>query len=110
ATIERFVSHYQQLLSGIVDDPDQHIYHLPLLRASEREQVLSQGHAPRRSELPPCCLHQLFEAQVQRTPEQIALVMEDQQLTYQQLNQRANQIAHWLQSRHVRPSTIVALC
>ena len=56
------------------------------------------------------CIHQLFEAQVARTPEAIAVVFEDQQLTYDELNTRANQLAHYLQGLGVVPDVLVGIC
>ncbi|NER49684.1 MAG: AMP-binding protein, partial [Symploca sp. SIO1A3] len=56
------------------------------------------------------CIHQLFESQVERTPDAVAVVFEEQQLTYQELNDRANQLAHYLQGLGVQPEVLVGLC
>lgn len=101
ATIERMVGHFQNLLAGIVDGPlgaDQPIALLPLLTTPERQQLLVEWNATQTDYPQDKCIHQLFEMQVASTPDAEALVFEDQRLTYQELNQRANQLAHYLQT------------
>ncbi|MHC5719177.1 MAG: condensation domain-containing protein, partial [Nostoc sp.] len=98
ATISRMVDHFCTLLSSIVANPDRRICNLPLLTEPERHQLLvewnkTQGNYPQEQ-----CIHKLFETQVERSPDAIAVVFEDQQLTYQELNQRANRLAHYLRS------------
>ena len=108
-TIRRMMQHFQQLLAGIVADPDQPLATLPLLTASERQQMLvdwNQTAAP----IPNRAFHQLFEDQVERTPDAIALCYVDQQLTYRELNQQANQLAHYLQSLGVTSEQLVGVC
>ena len=111
ATIERMVGHFQTLLEGIVADPDRPISTLPLLTAAEREQLLV-GWNDTEAEYPgDKCVHQWFEAQVEQTPEAIAVAFgEEEQLTYGELNRRANQLAHYLQKLGVGPETLVGLC
>ena len=98
ATIERLLGHFRTLLEGIVAQPQQRLSRLPMLTEPERTDVLGGCRAPLPSRpLPPpphACLHELFEAQVLRTPDARALTFEEQHLTYQQLNHRANQLAH----------------
>ncbi|HEY4034598.1 MAG TPA: amino acid adenylation domain-containing protein [Ktedonobacteraceae bacterium] len=109
ATISRMGGHFQTLLEGILANPKQLISELPLLTADERQQVLVEWNTT-KSEYPlEQCLHQLFEEQVKRTPEAVAVVFEDRQLTYWQLNRRANQLAHYLQQWGVRPDVLVGL-
>ncbi|MCX6047111.1 MAG: amino acid adenylation domain-containing protein [Chloroflexi bacterium] len=120
ATLARMVGHFQVLLEGIVANPDQPSSDLPLLTAAERRQLLVEwnntavapdptGDYPKDQ-----CIHDLFEAQVARTPETVAVVFEDQQLTYRELNARANQLAHHLQSLGVGGTlgaeTLVGIC
>jgi amino acid adenylation domain-containing protein len=109
ATIRRMVGHFQTLLEGIVANPRQHIQELPLLTAIEHQQLMAWNDTavdyPQDQ-----CIHQLFEAQVERTPDAIAVVFEDQQLTYRDLNQKANQLAHYLLSLDVKPEVLVGLC
>ena len=82
ATIERMLGHFESLLEAIVNNPKHRIADLPLMTAAERHQHLVQWNATHREYPRHKCLHQLFEAQVERTPEGVALVYEDQQLTY----------------------------
>ncbi len=101
--------HYQRLLEGIVADPGQPIGQIPLLADEERQQILEAWNDTGRA-YPQQCIHQLFEEQVERTPESVALVFEDQQLSYRELNSRSNRLAHFLQSLGVGPETLVAIC
>ncbi|MCC6456164.1 MAG: amino acid adenylation domain-containing protein [Caldilineaceae bacterium] len=110
ATMQRLLGHFQVLLEGIVAEPDQRIAQLPLLPEAERRQLLVEWNQtaadyPRRH-----CLHHLFEAQVERSPQVIALVCGREALTYQALNQRANHLAHYLQRLGVGPGSLVAIC
>jgi len=108
ATIDRMLGHFQTLLVGIVADPNQSLATLPLLSTAERQQFLAwngtQADYPQDQ-----CLHQLFEAQVEQTPDAIAVVAE-QHLSYQELNTRADQLANYLQTLGVGPDVLVGLC
>ncbi len=110
ATINRMVEHWQTLLEGIVANPAQRIAELPLLTGVEQQQLLIEWNATSTSYPKDQCVHQLFEAQVERTPDAVALVYEDQQMTYRELNARANQLAHCLQRLGVEPEVLVGLC
>jgi amino acid adenylation domain-containing protein len=105
ATIIRIVGHYQTLLEGIVAVPEQSISQLPLLTAQEQQQLLDWNKSPRDM-----CVHELFEAQVALSPDVTAAVFEDQQLTYQELNHRANQLAHYLIKLGVKSEILVGIC
>lgn len=107
--IERMSGHFQQLLAGIVANPDQALSDLPLLSAAERQQLLITWN-PAPSDAPDQGIHQRFEAQVHQTPDAIAVVVADQHLTYRILDQRANQLAHFLQRLGVGPEVRVGLC
>ncbi len=109
-TIERMVGHFLTLLEAIVADADQPISELPLLAADERQQLLIEWNDTVVDYPSDSCVHELFEHQVERTPDAVAVVFEDQQLTYRQLNERANQLAHHLRSLGVGPETLVGLC
>ncbi|HEY7350647.1 MAG TPA: amino acid adenylation domain-containing protein [Ktedonobacterales bacterium] len=109
ATIERMAGHFQTLLQDIAANPDQPLSRLPLLTEAERSQLLVAWNATQAAYPENECVHQLFEAQAQRTPEGVALVYEKEQLTYQALNQRANQLAHYLQKLGVGPDVRVGL-
>ena len=109
AAIARMQGHFQTLLEGIVANPDQQLSDLPILTQAEQQQLLGDWNNS-QTDYPQVCIHQLFEAQVERTPDAIAVVFEDQQLTYQQLNSRANQLAHHLQTLGVGKETLVGIC
>jgi len=109
ATIKRMVGHWRTLLEGIVANPDQSIATLPLLAEAERQQILVDWNATAGLYPADQCFHQLFEAQAARTPDAVAVVCADQQLTYRQLNERANQVAHYLCQLGVGPEALVVL-
>ena len=110
ATIARMAGHWQTLLEAVVADPGLRLSELPLLSASERHQLLVEWNATSTPYPADRCVHQLFEEQAARTPEAVALVYEEQELTYRQLNERANQLAHHLQRLGVGPEVLVGLC
>ncbi len=110
ATIDRLVGHFQKLLDGIVADPDQKIAALPLLAEAERHRLLIEWNDTRREYPRDKCVHQLFEEQVARTPEAVAVVFENQHLTYRELNARSNQLAHYLRDLGVGPEMLVGIC
>ncbi|MFM7711322.1 MAG: AMP-binding protein, partial [Microcystis sp.] len=100
---------FQTLLEGIVANPEAQVSQLPLLTEFEKNQLLMDGH--NSSDYPVTkCLHQLFEEQVKRTPDAVAVVYSGQQLTYNELNFRANQLAHHLQSLGVKLDQLVGIC
>ncbi len=108
ATITRMLSHWQRLLEGIVANPQQRISELPLLTDQERQQILvdwNHTDAQYHQET----LHEGFEQQVARTPDAIALVFENQALTYEALNQFANRLAHRLRRQGVGPDVLVGI-
>jgi non-ribosomal peptide synthetase component F len=104
------VSHYQILLEAVVADPQARLKDLPLLTEAERHQILVEWNDNKADFPQDKCIHQLFEEQVAKSPEAVAVVFEDQQLTYAQLNAKANQLAHHLRSLGVKPDTLVAIC
>jgi amino acid adenylation domain-containing protein len=95
-TINRILTHWQQLMMGLVEHPEQPVLHLPLLTATEYQQIVHDWNATAVDFGPLTTIHALFEQQVERTPDAIALVFGEEQLTYAQLNTRANQLAHHL--------------
>ncbi|MCB0164083.1 MAG: amino acid adenylation domain-containing protein [Anaerolineae bacterium] len=110
ATIERMAGHYQTLLESIPENLDTPLAQLPLLTDAEHRTLLtewagSQTNYPRNA-----TIQRLFEAQAQQTPEAVALVFEGTPLTYRDLNHKANQLAHYLQSLGVKPGDLVGLC
>src|SRR2546421_11879584 len=109
-TMARMEQHFLTLLKGIVADPGQQLSDLPLLTAAEQPQLLVEWNNT-KSEYPEhACIHQLIELQVQRTPEALALVFENENLTYRELNRRANSLAHALQASGVGPEVLVGVC
>ena len=109
ATITRLIGHFQTLLEGIVARPEARLSELPLLTETERRQLLVEWNNIQAGYPKDKCIHQLFEEQVARTPDAIALVFEDQQMSYCDLNRRANQLAHYLQTQDVQAQTLVAI-
>ncbi|MBE9224524.1 amino acid adenylation domain-containing protein [Phormidium sp. LEGE 05292] len=110
ATITRMLGHLQTLLEGMVSNPQVRLSDLPLLTPSERHQLLVKWNNTQVDYPQTFCIHQLFETQVERTPDAVAVVFEDQQLTYRELNVRANQLAHYLQKLGVKPEVLVGIC
>jgi len=110
ATIARMVGHYQTLLESIVADPGRRLAELPLLTEAERHQVLIEWNATETAYPRDQCIHHLFEARVERTPDAVAVVFENERLTYGELNVRANRLAHHLRALGVGPETLVAIC
>ena len=109
-TMERFIGHYQRILEEVIDNPHCRIHDLSLLPDSERHQLLWQWNATQREYPTERCIHELFEAQVTRTPDAIAVVFEKEQVTYSQLNSRANKLADRLQQQGVGRDIRVGLC
>ena len=107
-TIERMVSHLITLVEAIVADPEQRISRLPLLTEAD-EQQLKEWNPFSRESAPDRCIHHLFEAQVERTPDAIALICNEESLTYQELNARANQLANHLVHAGVKAETVVGI-
>ncbi|WP_164003037.1 non-ribosomal peptide synthetase, partial [Pyxidicoccus caerfyrddinensis] len=110
STVARMVEHLRTLLDGALASPDARLEALPLVDAAERHQLLvawndTGADAPREASI-----HALFEAQARLTPDAVALVFGEEQLTYRQLDERANQLAHHLRALHVGPEVLVGLC
>jgi amino acid adenylation domain-containing protein len=110
ATIKRMVQHLTTLLEGIAAGPEQRISELRLLSVAEREQLLTEWNETQREFAGEKCLHEGFEKQVEKTPDAIAVVFEQEQLSYRELNSRANQLAHYLVRLGVGPETVVGIC
>jgi amino acid adenylation domain-containing protein len=104
------IGRFEVLLQGIVADPDRRISTLPLLMETEKHQLLVEWNDTKRDYPQDKCIHQLFEEQVERTPEAVAVIFGDQQLTYQELNRQANQLAHYLRKLGIRPELLVGIC
>jgi amino acid adenylation domain-containing protein/thioester reductase-like protein len=109
ARIERMLGHFQTLLAAIANAPHKCLSDLSILTTTEQQQLRSwncnQLLFPQH-----LCIHQLFETQVERTPDAVAVVFDDNQLTYQELNTQANQLARYLQKQGVSPGILVGIC
>jgi len=110
ATINRMVEHFQTLLTGIIANPELRIGELPLLTASEQQQLFLEWNNTSVEYPRDRCIHQLIEDQVERNPEAVAVTFKGQHLTYRELNIRANQLAHYLRSLGVDPDVLVGIC
>ncbi|HEU4871498.1 MAG TPA: amino acid adenylation domain-containing protein, partial [Pyrinomonadaceae bacterium] len=109
-TITRMLGHFRQLLRGIAADPQQRICDLSLLTSEERQQLLVEFNNTKTEFPQNACIHELFEQQVAQRRDAVALVCEEEQLTYDELNERANRLAHLLRGRGVGVETTVGIC
>jgi amino acid adenylation domain-containing protein len=109
STIERLIAHYQTLLEAVADGPEQRLSELPMLAERERRRLLIEFNDC-DALYPRSCVHELVTQQASRTPEAIAVRHGDQQLSYAQLDARANQLAHHLVDLGVAPDVLVGIC
>ncbi len=109
-TTVRMLEQFLIFLQGIVTDSTQAIAYIPLLSEQDLHKLLFEWNETESEYPKDKCIHQLFEEQVERTPDNVAVVFEDQQLTYWELNARANQLAHYLQKLGVGPEVLVGIC
>jgi amino acid adenylation domain-containing protein len=109
ATIARMAGHFQNILRHVVSAPHQLVSDIPLLSAPELHQLLVERNNTSAPYPYRTCLHELFEAQVKRTPDSPALTFADQTLTYRELNARANQLAHHLRGLGAAPEQLIAI-
>lgn len=110
STIGRFAGHWLSLLAAAVADPDTPMSALPMLTPREREQMVVEWNRTERDFAGPVCLHEMFEAQARRTPYALAVVSGEQRITYRELDERANRLAHALRRRGAGPETGVGVC
>ncbi|MEH1800658.1 MAG: amino acid adenylation domain-containing protein [Nostoc sp.] len=109
-TIARMIGHFQTLLAGMATNLQQEISQLSLLSAAEEKELILQENNQNIDSIHYKCIHRLFEEQVEKTPDAVALVYEKQNLSYRELNNRANQLAHYLQALGVKPEVRVGIC
>jgi amino acid adenylation domain-containing protein len=109
-TIQHLVENFEVLLTGIAENPDRPLSTLPLLTPAEERRLLSEWNETATTYRPEKPAHALFEEQVVRAPESVAVVYEDTTLNYRELNIRANKLAHYLRSVGVGPDVQVAIC
>ncbi|MEG3856622.1 amino acid adenylation domain-containing protein [Microcoleus sp. Z1_C4] len=110
ATISRLIGHFQTLLESIVTNPEQRLANLQYLSAKERYHLLVECNNTQADYPQDLCIHQLFEMQADRTPDAVALVFGEEQVTYRELNLRSNQLARYLQKMGVGAEVLVGLC
>jgi amino acid adenylation domain-containing protein len=109
-TIRRMLHHYLVLLEAAADKPSTRISQLPLLNAEEQYRAIVEWNRTAAPYPDHLCAHQLIEQQAARTPDAVAAVFEGQELTYSELNRKANQLAHHLRRLGAHPESRVALC
>jgi amino acid adenylation domain-containing protein len=109
-TIRRLAAHFRALLENAVADPDQSIGCLALMTPDEQHQVLVGYNRTQASYPDQVCVHDMVEAQAKRTPDSVAVTFEGEHLSYRQLNQAANQLAHHLKTQGVGPDVTVGIC
>lgn len=109
-TMQRLLAHFQNLLKGIVANPTEPIWAMSLLESSERAQLLLGWNETRRGYPSDRCIHELFEAQVKRTPDAVAVIFQHQKVTYRELSRWANQLAAYLRKFGVGPDVLVGIC
>src|ERR1043166_4420759 len=108
-TVKRLLNQLQTLVLGMVNEPSQRLRSLPLLSEDERQQLLVEWNATAREDAEEQCIDRLFAAQVQQTPELAAVIFGEQQVTYAELDGRANQLAHYLRKLGVAPEVKVGV-
>ncbi|MBE9103498.1 amino acid adenylation domain-containing protein, partial [Nostoc cf. edaphicum LEGE 07299] len=108
--IQRLANQWQTLLISVINNPSTAISRLDIFSEQEREEFLVAFNNTKTAELQYKCIHHWFEQQCDRTPNNIAIIYQNQQFTYQELNTRANQLAHYLQKLGVKPDVMVGLC
>ncbi|MBW4633662.1 MAG: amino acid adenylation domain-containing protein, partial [Iphinoe sp. HA4291-MV1] len=110
STIVRMAQHYENLLNAVVANPQQKLSDLAILSTNEQHQILVEWNNTLSEYSKDVCMHQLFEQQVEKTPAAVAVSFDSEQLTYRELNAKANQLAHHLRSLGVRPEVLVGIC
>ncbi len=109
-TVARMLGSFQMLLEALIAEPERRLSEAPILSEAELQQCWVDWNGARTDRIPELCVHRAFEAQVVRTPDAIALVSDAGQLTYADLNRRANRLAHRLRSGGVGPEVLVGVC
>ncbi len=110
ATIERMIRHYERMMERIGVDEEQRVMEIEMLGEDERRQILEEWNETRRDYPTNYCIHELFQQQVERTPNAVAVKYEEEEVTYEELNRRANQLAHYLQGLGIGPEVLVGIC
>ncbi|NUO78610.1 amino acid adenylation domain-containing protein [candidate division KSB1 bacterium] len=108
--IQRFAEQFQALLESAMERPEAPVCELNILSPAERQYLLYDFNNTQAAYPAEQCIHHVIEAQARRTPDRVAVIFEEQVLTYGELNARANQLAHYLRARGVGPDVLVGIC
>src|SRR5262249_30028003 len=106
-TVKRMMGHLRQLLTSVCAAPEQRVREIPLLTAEDHRQLAAWNNTTVDYGLG--CVHEVIEAQAKRTPDAVAVCFEEQQLTYRELKERANQLAHYMKQRGVGADVMVGI-
>src|SRR5437773_5161428 len=109
-TIARMTRHFRTVLEGIAENPDRRLSELPILTQEERHQLLVEWNQTETQYPRDACIHELFETQANAAPDALAIAFGNQRLTYRQLNERSNQLAHHLRALGVGADVLVGVC
>ncbi len=109
-SVQRLVGHFEVLMKGLITDANQRLSQLPMMSERERQQIVVEWNKTAAEYPRDRCIHEIFEQQVEQTPDAVAVVYEGEHLTYYELNRRANQLAHYLREKGVGPEVKVGLC
>ncbi|NES65951.1 MAG: AMP-binding protein, partial [Okeania sp. SIO2D1] len=109
-TVSQIAEHFQNLLTAIVENPQTEVDKLPILSEREKQQILVEWNNTKTDYPQGKCIHELFEEQVEKTPDGIAVIFEEKKLTYSELNAKANQLAQYLQKLGAKPETHLGIC
>ncbi len=111
STIKRMAEHFTLLVNKLLTTPHENVHSINFLTESERHQQLVAWNDTQTDYPHDCCIHELFEAQAKNNPDAIALVLDEQTLSYAELNKKSNQLAHYLVSeKYIQPDTLVGIC
>uniref|UniRef100_UPI0030EDBFDA amino acid adenylation domain-containing protein n=1 Tax=uncultured Maribacter sp. TaxID=431308 RepID=UPI0030EDBFDA len=108
--IERMIRHFKVLVESIITNPAIRISDVEILTSKEKHQLLVEWNDTVADYPKEKCIHQLFEEQVKKTPDNVAVVFEEEELTYRELNEKSNQLAHYLQKKGVKQESLVGIC
>jgi non-ribosomal peptide synthetase component F len=109
-TIRRMARHYERVVGEMVRDAERGIREIELMSEQEKRQIINGWSRTKIEFERDRCIHHLFEAQAERSPESVAVVCEGEQISYRELNRRANQLGHYLKGLGVRPEMMVGVC
>ena len=109
-TVAQIAEHFQNLLTAVVENPETPVGKLSILSEREKQKILVAWNETKTDYPQDISIHQLFESQVEKTPDAIAVVFESEKLTYSELNNKANQLAHYLQKLGVKPKAHLGIC